>query len=633
MSIHKLTAGSGYDYLTRQVAAMDATDKGHAGLASYYTEKGETPGVWVGSGMEGIDGLEAGDVVTADHMQNLFGAGHHPLATERTKQLDLRIGRPDQPSPTAAERKAATRLGTPYKVYENDVSPFRVEVAKRLSEVNEAAGLPGDWPVPAAERAKIRAEVAREFFRAEHGRDPDDARELAATIAKHSRPKTTAVAGYDLTFSPVKSVSTLWAVADPKTAAVIERAHQSAITDALDFIENKALFTRMGTNGVRQVNVRGLVATAFTHRDSRAGDPDLHTHHAVSVALHQHGRDRYHDAREAGRPIRLSSVQTPYAVAPTSRWIQRMAVCEKAAGDYVNGRFAQALAGEATRPLDDPGRLHRALTAWDIQAHRTLASGATPGNIVLVTRTQVLIAGAGTVLVGVAAGADLLSSPTSERLIPAIEEAGRAWSNLASRWSDLTGPGTRVDGNLARAAAEVRAACRELTHDKTTLGSVEEIAAQPGLVRAATAILHALDAASDLAYVVAEQAARDDLTGPARALSRRAHNDVEAGLATPQDGAGDIVWVSPADILAKRNIPLPMPVAEALRRAGAAVIEATCTMACAAPAALASTPTDSHVQPRATREVYDQTPEREHAELRHRALPAHRRGRTTSPGR
>jgi len=32
MSIHKLTAGSGYDYLTRQVAALDATEKGHTGL-------------------------------------------------------------------------------------------------------------------------------------------------------------------------------------------------------------------------------------------------------------------------------------------------------------------------------------------------------------------------------------------------------------------------------------------------------------------------------------------------------------------------------------------------------------------------------------------------------------------------
>jgi hypothetical protein len=45
MSLHKLTAGSGYDYLTRQVAALDATDKGRTGLASYYTERGESPGV------------------------------------------------------------------------------------------------------------------------------------------------------------------------------------------------------------------------------------------------------------------------------------------------------------------------------------------------------------------------------------------------------------------------------------------------------------------------------------------------------------------------------------------------------------------------------------------------------------
>ena len=43
MSIHKLTAGSGYDYLTRQVAALDATHKGHVGLAAYYTAKGEMP--------------------------------------------------------------------------------------------------------------------------------------------------------------------------------------------------------------------------------------------------------------------------------------------------------------------------------------------------------------------------------------------------------------------------------------------------------------------------------------------------------------------------------------------------------------------------------------------------------------
>ncbi|MCG2800370.1 MAG: relaxase domain-containing protein, partial [Cellulomonas sp.] len=111
---------------------------------------------------------------------------------------------------------------------------------------------------------------------------PADARELAATIAKHSRPRTNAVAGYDLTFSPVKTVSALWALADRPTAAAIERAHQQAVRDALTFLESTTLFTREGTNGVRQVETRGLIATAFTHRDSRAGDPDLHTHVAVA---------------------------------------------------------------------------------------------------------------------------------------------------------------------------------------------------------------------------------------------------------------------------------------------------------------------------------------------------------------
>ena len=204
-----------------------------------------------------------------------FGSGHHPLAEQRRERLQ-------GPGLSDKDYQRVTRLGVPYKVFSGDVSAFRLEVAKRMAGVNEAAGLPGDWPVPAGQRAQVRTAVAREFFIAEHGRQPEDARELAGLIARHSRPKTAAVAGFDLTFSPVKSVSTLWAAADPQVAARIELAHQGAVKDALAFIEARALFTRVGTNGVRQVDVQGMVATAFTHRDSRAGDPDLHTHVAVA---------------------------------------------------------------------------------------------------------------------------------------------------------------------------------------------------------------------------------------------------------------------------------------------------------------------------------------------------------------
>ena len=274
MSLHKLTAGSGYDYLTRQVAALDATDKGHTGLASYYTERGESPGVWVGSGMEGIDGLDVGDPVTAEQMRALFGCGLHPLAESRLQQLE-------GPDLTGRDFRDVMRLGAPFKIID-DATPFRVEVAQRIAALNAAIGEPVDASVAAADRARIRTQVAREFFVAEHGRAPIDARELAGQIAKSSRPRAQTVAGFDLTFSPVKSVSTLWAVAEPAVAAAIERAHQAAVNDALSFIEQQALFTRTGPQGIRQVNVRGLVAAAFTHRDSRAGDPDLHTHVAVA---------------------------------------------------------------------------------------------------------------------------------------------------------------------------------------------------------------------------------------------------------------------------------------------------------------------------------------------------------------
>ena len=189
MTLKKLAAGSGYEYLTRQVAAADSTELGRTRLVDYYEAKGEAPGRWVGSGLVGIDGIEYGDLVTAEQMQHLFGDGCHP--------------------------------------------------------VTGAA--------------------------------------LGRKLGKGS------VAGFDLTFSPAKSVSTLWAIAPPEVASRIQQAHDAAVQDAVAFLEAHAVFTREGAGGARQVETRGLVAAAFTHRDSRAGDPDLHTHVAVANKVQTRG--------------------------------------------------------------------------------------------------------------------------------------------------------------------------------------------------------------------------------------------------------------------------------------------------------------------------------------------------------
>lgn len=256
MTIHKLSAGSGYEYLTRQVAALDSTEKGATPLADYYSAKGESPGRWVGSGLVGVDGLEVDDVVTAEQMKHLFGTGSHPLTGEP--------------------------LGAAYKVYDNTgVDGFNAEVARRVKAAGVSTSSTAGMP-PYDVLARVRSEVAREWFLADHGREPKNTRELSNALARYSRPRQTAVAGFDLTFSPVKSVSALWAVAPAEVARAIEAAHDAAVRDALDFIERQAVFTREGRHGARQVETRGLVATAFTHRDSRAGDPDLHSHVAVA---------------------------------------------------------------------------------------------------------------------------------------------------------------------------------------------------------------------------------------------------------------------------------------------------------------------------------------------------------------
>src|SRR5215204_6647997 len=157
MSIHKLTAGSGYDYMTRQVAALDATEKGHTGLASYYTERAETSGVWIGSGMVGIDGLTVGDPVTAEQMRALLGSGLHPLAELRQQQLE-------GPDLTPRDFQEASRLGAPFKIVDSDLIPFRLEVANRITALNTAIGKPADASIAAADRARVRTQVAREFF-------------------------------------------------------------------------------------------------------------------------------------------------------------------------------------------------------------------------------------------------------------------------------------------------------------------------------------------------------------------------------------------------------------------------------------------------------------------------------------
>ena len=312
MSLHKLTAGDGYTYLTRQVAAADATDLGRTPLGDFYAAKGESPGVWAGSGLSGLDGVDPGDHVSAEQMKALFGEGRHPNADSIGTAM-IASGH------TPSQALRASRLGYAFYGY-NTTRPLRVEVTKAIAQHNMALGLAGNARVTAEVRTQIRTDVGTEMFMDWHGRPPADLPELSGFIASASRPATTAVAGFDLVFSPVKSVSALWAIASPQVSAQIQQAQQCAVADTLGWLERDAAFTRTGTRSACHVEVTGLIATIFTHRDSRSGDPDLHTHVAISnkvqtlsgawMALHSRVLFKSHAAAGARYDTRIEAELT-----------------------------------------------------------------------------------------------------------------------------------------------------------------------------------------------------------------------------------------------------------------------------------------------------------------------------------
>jgi conjugative relaxase-like TrwC/TraI family protein len=90
------------------------------------------------------------------------------------------------------------------------------------------------------------------------------------------------VAGFDLTFSAPKSVSVIFGVGKERIRQAVRAGHDRAVAEALAYLERSAAGVRRGQGGARVEPADGLVAAAFRHRTSRAGDPQLHTHVLVA---------------------------------------------------------------------------------------------------------------------------------------------------------------------------------------------------------------------------------------------------------------------------------------------------------------------------------------------------------------
>lgn len=229
VSMRVMSAGDGYKYLLRTVAAGDGDRALTTPLTRYYSADGTPPGRWMGAGLSALGSgqIISGDEVSEAQLQLLIGMGRDPITR--------------------------ASLGRAYPVYKS--------IEERVQDRVEAL----DSTLNPVDRG--RAVAAIEAEEAERG-------------------GRKAVAGFDFTFSIPKSASVLWAVADAGTQALIAEAHHAAVAQMVAYMEREVAFTRTGAsegNGaVAQVDVRGVIATAYDHYDSRAGDPHLHTHVVIS---------------------------------------------------------------------------------------------------------------------------------------------------------------------------------------------------------------------------------------------------------------------------------------------------------------------------------------------------------------
>ena len=260
-----LHAGDGYLYLIRSVAAHDGHLAPGASLAAYYTASGQPPGRWAGKGARR---LAVTGTVTEEQMRSLFGEGLHPNAS--TLQASLVAG-----GMTQAAAAQATRLGRRFPQYGRAAA---LRPLAHRAYVNEE--MSPHRPLTEAEKLVARQEAAAREFEQQTGRAPLDPVELQSL--GYGAARREAVAGFDLTFTPVKSVAALWGLGSQTTRQQIFAAHEAAVADALGWLESNAALTRTGNCGQAQINTLGLIAAQFHHWDSRAGDPDLHTHVAIS---------------------------------------------------------------------------------------------------------------------------------------------------------------------------------------------------------------------------------------------------------------------------------------------------------------------------------------------------------------
>jgi hypothetical protein len=297
----------------------------------------------------------------------------------------------------------------------------------------------------------------------------------------------------------------------------------------LGVIEQRALFTRKGAGGCAQVDVTGMIAAAFTHWDSRTGDPNLHTHvvvankvrddagvwrsldsrtlHHAAVFASELYDDLVADHLSARLPVRwgwrergsrrtpafeLDGVDDPLLAAFSTRSADIDRAVQQSVTDFYldHGRRPtrpevvrlRQTATLATRPVKTPHNLTDLLTSWAATARRV--TGRDPDALVaavIVGRSRRRLR------------AEWISNTTTRRLAEAALDDVMARRSTWNSWNVLASA-ARVTKGLRMVSTADRLTLIDRVHQQALDLSVPLSATDPLQLNAAE--LHRSDGGS-----------------------------------------------------------------------------------------------------------------------------------------
>ncbi|MCA9196646.1 MAG: relaxase domain-containing protein [Planctomycetales bacterium] len=148
---------------------------------------------------------------------------------------------------------------------------YHVRGQQSIYDENQPGERPGVFMGRAAAALDLDGNVTSKTFAAVmEGFDPCSGKKLVRNAGQPNRP-----GGWDLVFSPDKSVSVAWVTADADGRAEIEAALQETVQEFIDRIE-EVIRVRVGSSS-RLVAADPLFSV-FLHTQNRSGEPQLHVH-------------------------------------------------------------------------------------------------------------------------------------------------------------------------------------------------------------------------------------------------------------------------------------------------------------------------------------------------------------------